>query len=340
MPPPLPRSWRAIFQASFIDLVRPPGTHGELRETKMISAVTPEIDCKLIGALLQEQHPDLAELPVAFGALGWDNQMWRLGEDLAVRLPWCTDSAEELLLKEYALLPSLAPRLPLPIPVPQRLGRPSELFSRSWMVTTWIHGEPADREPAWLGDEAATTLARFLAALHHPAPQDAPVSRDGRGGPLASIEAGFQNSLNEAAGRDLIPNVDKLRGIWEDAVAAPAWNGPPVWLHADLHPANVLTKDGNFSGIIDFGDMCAGDPACDLGSAWLLLPDGAMNHFLKCYSSDLDEATLRRARGWAVGKALTCLIIGDNGALGRKGGKTTWAPPARAALGRLAGPTP
>jgi aminoglycoside phosphotransferase (APT) family kinase protein len=107
-----------------------------------------EVTAELIAELLREQHPDLADLadlPLTFGARGWDNQLWRLGDDLAVRLPWATQDAGELLLKEHALLPAMAPRLPLRVPVPQRLGRPSERFPRPWIVTTWVDGEPADR---------------------------------------------------------------------------------------------------------------------------------------------------------------------------------------------------
>ena len=103
------------------------------------------ITAVLIAELLREQHPDLADLPVRFGARGWDNQLWRLGDDLAVRLPWATQDAGELLLKEHTLLPAIAPRLPLQIPVAQRLGQPSERFPRPWIVTTWVAGEPADR---------------------------------------------------------------------------------------------------------------------------------------------------------------------------------------------------
>jgi aminoglycoside phosphotransferase (APT) family kinase protein len=121
-----------------------------------------EITADLIAGLLREQHPDLAGLPLTFGARGWDNQLWRLGDDLAVRLPWATQDADELLLKEHTLLPAMAPRLPLQIPVPQRLGQPSERFPRPWIVTTWVAGEPADRAPATRGAEAAETLAAFL----------------------------------------------------------------------------------------------------------------------------------------------------------------------------------
>jgi aminoglycoside phosphotransferase (APT) family kinase protein len=294
-----------------------------------------EITADLIAELLREQHPDLADLPLTFGARGWDNQLWRLGDDLAVRLPWATQSADELLLKEHALLPAIAPRLPLQVPVPQRLGQPSERFPRTWIVTTWVAGEPADRVPATRDAEAADTLAAFLAALHQPAPDDAPTGRFNQGGPLADIGEGFAHFLEETTDRGLICDPDVVREVWDDALAAPDWTGPALWLHGDLHPANLLTRDGNFFGVVDFGDMCAGDPACDLAACWILLPDGAIDRFHQSYSPAADAATRRRARGWALSKALVCLLIGDAGVHGRPGGKATWGPPAAASLRRL-----
>ncbi|MGW7514200.1 aminoglycoside phosphotransferase family protein [Streptomyces sp. NPDC054796] len=292
-----------------------------------------DITADLIAELLREQHPDLAGLPLTLGARGWDNQLWRLGDDLAVRLPWATEDADELLLKEYAHLPGMASQLPLQVPVPQRLGQPSERFPRPWIVTTWVPGTPADRAPATRGDEAADALAAFLKALHQPAPDNAPVGRN-RGGPLADADDGFEYFLKETTNRGLIPQPDTVREIWKDALAAPAWSGPSMWLHADLHPANLLTRDGTFCGVVDFGDLCAGDPACDLAAGWHVLPNGAIDRFHQSYASAAD-ATLRRAAGWAVLKALACLLIGDNGVHGRTGGKATWGPPADAALQRL-----
>lgn len=296
--------------------------------------IADEITADLVVALLREQHPDLADLPLTFGASGWDNQLWRLGDELAVRLPWATDDAGELLLKEYSLVPEVAPNLPLLTPVPQRLGQPSERFPHPWLVTTWVPGEPADRAPVTRGEEAADTLASFLIALHQPAPANAPAGRHRRGGPLADTAAGFTHALKEATDRGLVCAPDAVGEAWEDALAAPEWTGPAVWLHGDLHPANLLTDRGNFCGVIDFGDMCAGDPACDLAGGWILLPDGAIDRFHQSYSL-ADAATLRRARGWALIKALACLVIGDNGVKGLPGGKPTWGPPAQAALLRL-----
>ncbi|MFE5583322.1 aminoglycoside phosphotransferase family protein [Kitasatospora sp. NPDC056531] len=294
----------------------------------------PEITAELVRQLLRDQHPDLADRPVRLGARGWDNQLWRLGEDLAVRLPWATKDADALLRKEHAWLPGLAPRLPLPVPVPQRLGEPSERFPRPWLVTTWVPGAPADREPATRAEAAADALAAFLAALHQPAPAGAPVGR-GRGGPPSDHAEGFDRQLAEAVDLGLIPDPDAVRAVWADAVAAPPWSGPPVWLHADLHPANVLTADGTICGVIDFGDLCMGDPACDLAAAWALLPDGARDRFHAAYRPTADTATLRRARGWAALRALSGLRIGEAGLRGLPGGKASWGPPAHAALRRL-----
>jgi aminoglycoside phosphotransferase (APT) family kinase protein len=200
-----------------------------------------DITADLVRDLLRDQHPDLAGRPVTLGARGWDNQLWRLGDDLAVRLPWATQTADALLLKEYAWLPVLAPRLPLPVPVPQRLGEPSQRFPRPWIVTTWVPGTPADRVPATRGAQAARTLAAFLTALHQPAPVGAPDGRN-RGGPLAEVAEGFAALLAEAIDLDLVPDPGAVRAVWDDAVAAPAWAGPPLWLHGDLHPANRPTS--------------------------------------------------------------------------------------------------
>ncbi|MFR9790128.1 aminoglycoside phosphotransferase family protein [Streptomyces sp. MB22_4] len=296
-----------------------------------------EITADLVRGLLRAQHPDLAERPLRLGARGWDNQLWRLGDDLAVRLPWATRTADALLLKEHTWLPALAPGLPLPVPVPQRLGAPSEAFPRPWLVTTWVPGTPADQAPVTRGPKAAEALAAFLTALHRPAPDDAPAGRD-RGGELAPLAGRFEAGLTEAVGLGLLPDpatVRAVRSVWADAAAAPPWPGPAVWLHGDLHPANVLTADGTFCGVIDFGDLCAGDPACDLAAGWTLLPDGALDRFHAAFRTAPDPATLRRARGWAVFRALGCLLIGEAGRRGRPGGKTGWGPPARAALRRI-----
>jgi aminoglycoside phosphotransferase (APT) family kinase protein len=300
-----------------------------------------EITAELVRALLRDQHPDLADRSLTLGARGWDNQLWRLGDDLAVRLPWQTNTADVLLLKESTWLPVLAPLLPLPIPVPQRIGQPTERYPHLWIVTTWVPGSPADNARITNGGPAADALADFLAALHQPAPAVAPVGRQGRGGTLMQFADSVERRLEaltevvNAVDETIPSRIDSkaVRAIWDDAVAAPGWEGAPLWLHGDLHPANVLTSHGNLCGVVDFGDLCAGDPALDLAVAWILLPDTqSIERFRAANPLALLDATWRRARGWAVWRAIGCLGIAT---AGPPGGKPSWGPPAIASLQHL-----
>jgi aminoglycoside phosphotransferase (APT) family kinase protein len=281
----------------------------------------------LIRALLREQHPDLADLELRDVAGGWDNQQWRLGAELAVRLPR-TERAPALLRTEQKWLPVLAERLTLPTPIPVRIGRPSDLFAHTWTIVRWVEGEPADYAPITRAD-AAGTLAGFLKALHQRAPADAPANLT-RGIPLARMRDEVDGWFEVIAGD---ASADAARVAWEKAVAAPAWHRAPTWLHGDLHPANVVVRDGTLAGVIDFGEMCAGDPATDLSAAWLLLPAGAASGFFDAYEH-ANAATIARARGWAVVRALHLIAIGLRGRLGLPGGKPTWEPAGRAALAR------
>ncbi|MFD7905878.1 aminoglycoside phosphotransferase family protein [Kitasatospora sp. NPDC059747] len=288
------------------------------------------IEEPLVRALLRAQHPDLAGLPLQRVPGGWSNQVWRLGEQLAVRMPRTPD-APALLRKEWRWLPALTDRLPLLVPRPVRAGEPSERFPHPWTVVEWVPGEPLDRAPIDRPADAAARLAAFLRALHRPAPADAPANPL-RGVDLAVVEGEFEERFRAIAPTGLA--TAEVRAAWEDALAAPAWAGPAVWLHGDLHPANAVTAGGTLAGVIDFGDLCAGDPATDLSAAWLLLPDGALADFLRGYP-DTDPATLRRARGWALLRGLSLVDIGRAGERGLPGGKATWGPAGRAALRRV-----
>ncbi|MDJ1131290.1 aminoglycoside phosphotransferase family protein [Streptomyces iconiensis] len=288
-----------------------------------------EITADLVHYLLREQHPDLARLALSEVAGGWGNHMWRLGDELAVRMPR-TEGAPDLLRKECRWLPVLAPRLPLPVPSPVRIGEPSARFPRPWTIMTWVHGEPLDHTSISRGDHAADTLAGFLRALHVEAPADAPTSSD-RGGHPKQYTDGFDHFFHAVVPGGIAAEV---RAVWDDAVAAPGWEGPPVWVHGDLQPANVLVSGGTLSGVIDFGDMCAGDPAWDLAGAWVILPAGAAARFFDVYAQ-VDGATIRRARGLAVLKSLFLMLMGQNGDRGLPGGKPAWGPAGRAALDRV-----
>lgn len=288
-----------------------------------------EITPDLVRDLLREQHPDLAGLAIREVAGGWGNQMWRLGNELAVRMQRM-DPTPELQLKERRWLPVLAPRLPLPVPTPVRFGEPSERFPKHWTVMTWVPGEPLDHGSISRGNHAADTLAGFLRALHVEAPAEAPVATD-RGGHPENCTEGFELLFEAVAPDDIAADI---RAVWDDAVAAGAWEGPRVWVHGDLHPANVVVSDGTLSGIVDFGDMFAGDPAWDLATAWVLLPAGTASRFFGRYAR-ADAAALRRARGLAALKSLFLMLMGQNGDRGLPGGKRHWGPVGRAALDRV-----
>ncbi len=289
-----------------------------------------EISEDLVRDLLREQHPDLADLPIREVEGGWGNQMWRLGDKLAVRMQRM-DTLPDPQLKERRWLPVLAPRLPLPIPTPVRSGAPSERFPKVWTVMTWVEGTPLDRGSITRGDHAADTLAAFLTALHTQAPADAPDASDFSAHPRACTH-GFERLLRAV---DLVRFAeDDLRVVWDDAVAAPEWEGPRVWVHGDLHPANVVVADGTLAGIVDFGAVFAGDPAWDLAAAWLLLPPGGASRFFASYAQ-ADEAAVRRARGLAAMKSLFLMLMGHNGDQGLPGGKANWGPAGRSALDRV-----
>ena len=277
------------------------------------------VSADLVRRLLAAQQPDLAHLPITVMANGWDNLICHLGSDLLVRLPRRAMAAD-LVVHEIRWLPVLAPRLPLPVPVPVRAGRPALHYPWQWSVVPFLPGQIAALEPPADLDAAAVSLGRFLAALHIPAPPEAPVNPY-RGGPLPDRSDVVAQRAQQLG--DLIDRPAVLRQ-WGTALAAPRWDRPPVWLHGDLHPANILVEHGRISGVIDFGDLTSGDPATDLAVAWMLLPAPSHDVFRDAYhaasGSPADDGTWARARGWALALALVFLVSSaDNPLMARIG---------------------
>ena len=275
------------------------------------------IDGPLVKALLEDQHPDLAALPLFDPAFGWDNVMFRLGEDLVVRLPRRAASAE-LIEHEQRWLPELAPRLPLAVPAPVRTGRPGACFPWSWSVCPWLPGEPvATRSPDDM-HEAATALGAFFRALHRRAPADAPVN------PFRGVRLADRAEATHARIEQLGPEIDGARVLaaWEDLAATPPWTGPALWLHGDMHPSNVLVLEGRVSAVIDFGDITSGDAATDLAISWMLFP-AAARAVLRASAGEVDDHTWRRARGWALTLAVAFLSSSaDNQVMAHIGRRT------------------
>jgi len=273
----------------------------------------------LLRELLHMQHPDLAGQPVSVLANGWDNVVFRVGDDLLARLPR-REIGARLALHEQRWLPGLAPRLPLPIPAPVRAGRPGLGYPWPWSIVPYLPGEVAALTPPADPPAAAVSLGRFLAALHTPAPPDAP-QNPFRGVPLADRTDSVMRNLSLVADQ---VDVRAVRRMWAAALAAPRWRQPPVWVHGDLHPANILVHDGRISGVIDFGDLTAGDPAADLSVGWMLLPAGCHQAFRD--SAGASDASWARATGWALALGLVYLAhSADNPRLAAVGRHTLGA---------------
>ena len=256
-----------------------------------------DIDSSLVRALLREQHPDLADRPLVDVAEGWDNRLFRLGDDLVVRLPRRLVAAG-LVEHEHRWLPHLSTRLPLPVPAPLRTGRPGCGFPWFWSITSWLPGETALLSPQLDIAHAAVALGQFLGALHEPAPADAP-RNPWRAAPLASRTDKLKEHLQQLDG---IVDRTQALALWESVLAAAPWSGPPLWIHGDLHPGNLLVRNGHLSAVIDWGDLTAGDPATDLSIIWMLLPPAARPSLLAAREAvyAVDRDTLLRARGWAL----------------------------------------
>lgn len=263
-----------------------------------------DIPPSLVVSLLADQHPDLADRALRPAGHGWDNELFRLGPDLVVRLPR-RQVADALMVAEQQWLPVITARLAVPTSAPLRCGVPGPGYPWHWSVSRWIEGESGITVPRARRLPAARPLARFLAEFQQPAPPGAPVSPVGRGGPLAARDDVLRDRLAS------LPNAPEglLLRVWDEALAAPAWTGPDLWLHGDLHPANlVLGPGGVLAGVVDFGDLCSGDPATDLAAAWLVFDAAGRSVFRTELEAlrPVDAATWARARGWAtsMGSAL------------------------------------
>jgi aminoglycoside phosphotransferase (APT) family kinase protein len=271
------------------------------------------IDTSLVRRLLRDQFPRWSRLPVQpTESAGFDNEIYRLGTDLAVRLPRRRIGAQQTE-KEHHWLPVLGPQLPLAVPVPVGKGVPGDGYPWHWTVCPWLSGEVAALAAVSEMSHAANSLARFVRALQAIDPVGGPVS-EFRGCPLAARDPVSRASALALQDRE---DVRALLQVWEAAVEEPVWTGPPVWMHGDLHPANLLVSNGELTGVIDFGLLCVGDPACDLMVAWTYLSAGARQVFRDALT--VDEPTWARGRGWALHLGMMAAAYSAGNLLGQIG---------------------
>ena len=259
-------------------------------------------DVGLVRRLLAGQFPQWADLPISLvESYGTDNDIYRLGDRLAARLPrpgWGVDQAT----LEATWLPKLAPHLPLAVPVPLAMGHPAEGFPFGWSVYEWLPGDNANGTIDDL-DQAAVDLAAFVTALrgvettgaHQRLPHR-------RGGPLAECDEHVRRSIVHLGDRI---DAEATSRSWQESLDAPTWERPEVWVHGDLLPGNLLVVDGRLSAVIDFGGLNVGDPACDLQPAWNVFAGTSRQRFRT--ELEVDDASWLRGRGWALYQAVTGL---------------------------------
>jgi aminoglycoside phosphotransferase (APT) family kinase protein len=260
-----------------------------------------DVDDTLVRRLLATQMPHLVDRPLTtVEPWGTDNGIWRLGDDLVVRLPrieWATGQID----REATWLPRLAPHLPVAVPEPVAVGEPGDGYPYRWAVHRWIPGDGAalDRfdDPTAFAVDLADVV-RKLQAL----PKDGAPAAHNRARPMRDYDDSTRGAIDRAS--HLI-DAAAATAVWEEALSAPAHEGALVWVHGDLE-GNCLVRDGQLCGIVDWGSACAGDPAVDVQVVWSpLFTEESRRAFLDALA--VDDATLARSRGAAINQACAAL---------------------------------
>lgn len=270
-----------------------------------------DLSAALVRALLERQHPEFASLRIVRAAEGWDNVMFRLGDDLAVRMPRRQTGAD-VSTSELDWLPIVGAHWRFGAPIPIRIGSPGEGYPWRWSIVPWIPGVAALAEP--LSAAGARDVGRALAQVHHPVPDYAP-RNPFRSHPLGHRAERFDERIHAlvgATGPRL--DADSARNDFAHGAAQPP--GALTWCHLDLHGNNVLTGGGRLAGIIDWGDSALGDPATDLGQAWYMLGSENFRQLCSAYADaggvcDPLGVDLPRVRADAIAYAVFMASLED-----------------------------
>lgn len=262
------------------------------------------ITVKLVENLVAAQFPEYADHSVRpVESSGTDNALFRLGNELVVRLPRLP-AKEAHIEKEYTWLPVLAPHLPIKIPRPVALGKPNDEYPCQWSIFEWIDGQPVSEATLADINQTAKDLADFIKNLQRidTAGGPRPKGDYDRGVPLARRDLPTQEAIDKLEG---MYDIEELHSEWQTALDATSWQSDPVWIHGDLDGRNMLAKDGKLCAIIDFGSLNVGDPAYDAMVAWKIFSGESRNVFKE--QLQVDEATWTRSRGIVLSQAVMIL---------------------------------
>jgi aminoglycoside phosphotransferase (APT) family kinase protein len=221
-----------------------------------------------------------------------------------MRLPRNQGAAEQLK-KEHFWLQKISPLLPISIPQPISQGHPTKDYPFDWSVYKWIEGDIFNINTFQDSNPALLSMVQFISALQRINTTDAPLpnkQNNFRGVHLTIRDAQTREAIKQVAH---IYDKNLINKIWDVALNAPVWSSSPVWIHGDLHWGNILTRERQIVGIIDFGCLGVGDPANDIMSAWILFSPEIRKEFKK--SIGIDDATWTRGCGWALSWAAVAL---------------------------------
>ncbi len=278
------------------------------------------ISLDLVRELIQTQAPRWAGEQISYVATGWDNEVYRLGDDLIIRLPR-RELGDTIGRSERQWLPKLVEETGLNIATELFCGVPTATYPFAFSVTRYVPGRSAATLDRPARNDYAVELAGYLRRLHRPASEPWPVSSY-RGCPLSGLDEKTGGQIS------LLPSRQRASALklWREAVHAPVYTGQPVWIHGDPHPHNTIVSRGNqgfrLSGLVDFGDLCTGDPASDLGMAWMHFSPEVIDRFMTSYGVQNGSATWLRARGWALRYSMLTSTLEESDPLGIVGRET------------------
>jgi aminoglycoside phosphotransferase (APT) family kinase protein len=255
----------------------------------------------LVRQILDQQFPAWASLPMSrVASSGTVNAIFRLGNELAVRLPLLHEYDADAR-REWKWLTRLAGHLPLDIPSPVAIGTPSQAYPCHWLVVRWINGVNAAPASVRSPERAAEALGNFVVTLRQ---------ADIVGEDLPHYRGEALHLRDELTRRaiDQVSNEFDRRSLlksWDRSLSTPDWTCKPCLFHGDLHPGNVLSEHGELSAVIDFGSLGTGDPSVDALPAWWMFSGRARAIFRE--AGEFQSCMWERARGWALSIALIAL---------------------------------
>lgn len=273
------------------------------------------IDTDLVARLIERDVPEFAGLALKpLACSGSSNALFRLGQDLLVRLPRQPGGGESIA-KEARWSPTMAAALPIAIPEIVAVGQPGFGYPEQWSLTRWIEGDhppcvrPED-PPAVGRSRLGEDLADVVLALRA---MDVPhlitdELRWYRGDALSNFDDAVREYLRLCRSiDDLDLDLDKAEALWDESLRLPgaAEPAPDRWYHGDLVAENLLLADGRLAAVLDFGSVSIGDPTIDLHGAWEILDGSAREVFASKLGAS--EPEWLRGRAWALGIALGAL---------------------------------